>query len=68
MYIFRSTDKVTFAFDGQFKEASNESKCGAILNWMGDEAFPIDHNLPLSDADKKDPKKTFGWILGLFQA
>ena len=28
--IFR--DKVTFAFDGQFKEASNESKCGAFLN------------------------------------
>ena len=30
-------DKVTFAFDGQFKEANKESKCGAILNWMGDE-------------------------------
>ena len=55
-------DKVTFAFDGQFKEANKESKCGAILNWMGDEAFPIYHNLPISADDKKDPKKLLDYF------
>ena len=61
-------DKVTFAFDRQFKEANKESKCGAILNWMGDEAFPIYHNLPISADDKKDPKKLLDGFFGLFQA
>ena len=51
--IFR--DKVTFTFNEQFKEASNESKCSAILSWMEDEAFPIYHNLLISADDKKDP-------------
>ena len=60
-------DKVTFAFDGQFTEASNESKCGAILNWMGDEAFPIYHNLLISAGDKKDPKKLLGGFLDYFK-
>ena len=60
-------DKVTFAFDGQFKEANKESKCGAILNWMGDEAFPIYHNLPLSDAEKKDPKTLLDGFLAYFK-
>ena len=60
-------DKVTFAFDGQFKEANKESKCGAILNWMGDEAFPIYHNLPISADDKKDPKKLLDGFLDYFK-
>ena len=63
--IFR--DKVTFAFDGQFKEASNDSKWGAILNWMGDEAFPIYHNLLISAGDKKDPKKLLDGFLAYFK-
>ena len=60
-------DKVTFVFDGQFKEENKESKCGAILNWMGDEAFPIYHNLPLSDAEKKDPKTLLDGFLAYFK-
>ena len=60
-------DKMSFAFDGQFKEASNESKGDAILNWMGDEAFPIYHNLLLSDAEKKDPKKLLDEFLAYFK-
>ena len=61
-------DKVTFTFDGQFKEANKESKCGAILNWMGNEAFPIYHNLLISADDKKDPKKLLDGFFKLLQA
>ena len=60
-------DKVNFAFDGQFKEANRESKCGAILIWMWDEAFPIYHNLLLSDAEKKDPKTLLDGFLAYFK-
>ena len=54
-------DKVTFAFDGQFKEANMESKCGAILNWMGDEAFSYLSQLPDSVMLKRRILKHF-WM------
>ena len=33
--------KVEMAFKGQFKDCDNGSKVGAILNWLGDNAYEI---------------------------
>ena len=46
-----------FAFKRQCEKCSNRSKCGFILNWLGVEAYPIYNNLPISEDDKKDPRK-----------
>ena len=46
-----------FAFKGQYDRCSNNVKCGSILNWLGIEAYPIYHNLPIMDAQKQDPEQ-----------
>ena len=48
--------KVEFAFKGQFKECDNASKVGAILNWLGDNAYEVYKNLHWEeDIHKDDP-------------
>ena len=50
--------KVQFAFNGAYKNNSNDAKVGAILNWMGDSAFEVYNNLVWGlPADKDDPNK-----------
>ena len=46
--------KVTFAFDGQFKDSDDKVKVGCILNWLGDEAFLIYDNLTFTEPAHKD--------------
>ena len=36
--------KVQFAFNGTYRNNSNEAKVGAILNWMGNSAFEVYNN------------------------
>ena len=55
---FRSFKRVVeFTFKGQYEQCSNNVKCGAILNWLGIEAYPIYDNLPIMDAQKQDPEQ-----------
>ena len=50
--------KVQFAFNGMYKNNSNDAKVGVILNWMGDSAFEVYNNFVWgSPADKDDPNK-----------
>ena len=50
--------KVQFAFNGTYKNNSNDAKVGVILNWMGDSAFEVYNNFVWGlSADKDDPNK-----------
>ena len=50
--------KVQFAFNGTYKNNSNDAKVGVLLNWMGDYAFEVYNNFVWSSpADKDDPNK-----------
>ena len=46
--------KVTFAFNGQFKDSDDKVKVGCILNWLDDEAFLIYDNLTFVEPAHKD--------------
>ena len=46
--------KVEFAFKGQFKDCDNGAKVGAILNWLGDNAYEIYENIHWEEAAHKD--------------
>ena len=50
--------RVDFAFNGTYRNNSNEAKVGAILNWMEDSAFKIYNNfLWANPGDKNDHNK-----------
>ena len=50
--------KVQFAFNGMYRNNSNEVKVGAILNWMGDSAFEVYNNFVWGlPTDKNNPGK-----------
>ena len=50
--------KVQFAFNGTYRNNSNEAKVRAILNWMGDSAFKVYNNFVWDlPAEKNDPGK-----------
>ena len=46
--------KVEIAFKGQFKDCDETAKVGAILNWLGDNAYEVYENLHWEDATHKD--------------
>ena len=46
--------KVTFAFDGQFKDVDTKVKVSCILNWLGNDAFLIYDNLTFAEPTDKD--------------
>ena len=46
--------KVEIAFKGQFKDCDKTAKVGAILNWLGDNAYEVYENLHWGDATHKD--------------
>ena len=48
---------VEFTFKGQYEKCPSSVKCGAILNWLGIEAYPDYDNLPITEDDKQDPSK-----------
>ena len=50
--------KCNYAFKGTYSVNSNEAKVGAILNWLGDNAYDIHSNFNwATPADKDDPDK-----------
>ena len=50
--------KVQFAFNGTYKNNSNNAKVGVILNWMGDSALKVYNNFVWGfPADKGNPNK-----------
>ena len=46
--------KVEMAFKGQFKDCDDGAKVGAILNWLGDNAYEIYENIHWEEAAHKD--------------
>ena len=46
--------KVEFAFKGWFKDCDNAAKVGAILNWLGNNAYEVYENLHWEEATHKD--------------
>ena len=46
--------KVEFAFKGQFKDCDDGAKVGAILNWLGDNAYEVYKNIHWEEAAHKD--------------
>ena len=46
--------KVEIAFKGQFKDCDDIAKVGAILNWLGNNAYEVYENLHLEEAAHKD--------------
>ena len=46
--------KVEIAFKGQFQDCDNGAKVGAILNWLGDNAYEIYENIHWEEAAHKD--------------
>ena len=60
--------KVQFAFNGMYKNNSNDAKVGAILNWMGDSAFEVYNNFVWDlPADKDDPNKVLTQFKNYFK-
>ena len=57
--------KCDYAFKGTYSANPNETKVGAVLNWLGDSAYEIHSNFNwATTTDKDDPDK----VLDAFEA